>query len=230
MTTSPEQAGVIHAYHLSSAEHAISNIRLGRLKVARIAELNDPFELLALSCMDRKQRRALAAFKNSQDQETGLLSFSKNWKNPVLWSHYGDRGKGIALGFDIKRTIGSRGLLEVNYQDLKLKPLVEDLERGSISPEVQELLYVTKFSHWKYESEVRAILPLSNAAQEGPMWFWPFSDELRLTDVILGPLCSESVGSVAAVVRKAGSDASVVKARLGYKYFHVKPADRQLTR
>jgi len=39
----------MRAYHLLSSEHALSDIALQRIKIATFSDLNDPFELLALS-------------------------------------------------------------------------------------------------------------------------------------------------------------------------------------
>ena len=37
----------MRVYYLTSAEYAISNLALKRIKVSRYQDLNDPFELLA---------------------------------------------------------------------------------------------------------------------------------------------------------------------------------------
>jgi len=39
--------------------------------------------------------------KNELAQERGLLRFSRDWHNPVLWSHYASRHTGLCLGFDV---------------------------------------------------------------------------------------------------------------------------------
>src|SRR4030042_3833160 len=89
------------AYHLTSAEHGISSISLRRLKVARFLDANDPFELTALNTHKREIRGLLKRFKVSKNSEMGLLCFSKNWTNPLLWSHYASKHEGICLGFDL---------------------------------------------------------------------------------------------------------------------------------
>ena len=76
--------------------------------------------------MRKDRRQVLKEFKNLQDRTTGLLSFSSDCKSPVLWSHDAHGGRGIALGFDIRRDLGTRGLLRVNYDSSKLKALGDD--------------------------------------------------------------------------------------------------------
>jgi hypothetical protein len=210
----------VRAYHLTSTEHAINDISLRRLKVARLSEVNDPFELLGLDCMRKDRRKALADFKNLQDKVTGLLSFSREWDNPVLWSHYARGGRGIALGFDIRNDLGTRGLLEVKYDDHKLKTLGDDPD--PISKEFQELLLVTKFKHWEYEKELRVFVELAKTTIEDRLHFYPFDKGLALKEVILGPLCPASLEGVRSLIRATNPGVVISRARLGFKYFEVK--------
>jgi hypothetical protein len=83
----PPSAEFLRVYHLTSAEYAISDLSLSRLKVARFGELNDPFELLATNLNDRRTRAAARQFKDNYNAAKGILCFSENWINPVLWSH-----------------------------------------------------------------------------------------------------------------------------------------------
>ena len=100
----PPPSPDVRAYHLTSGEHGISDIELRRLKVARFSEVNDPFELLALNFHDPRTRKLTKRFRDSHNNKTGLLCFSANWANPVLWSHCATRHEGNCLGFDLKRT------------------------------------------------------------------------------------------------------------------------------
>lgn len=218
---------IVRAYHLTSADHAISNISLRRLKVARLSEVNDPFELRGLNCMARNLRRGLDEFANSQNKKIGMLSFSQGWKSPVLWSHYAAGHKGICLGFDIKRTLGVKGVQHVRYDDSKLQALGDDTNPTAISADLQELLFVTKYSHWSYEQELRVFVKLEEATKESGMYFYPFNDGLRLKEVILGHLCPTSLlEPVRSLVHATYPGTVVSKARLGFKFFEVKPDAR----
>ena len=74
-------------YHLTSADHGISDVGLQRLKVARFSDLNDPFELMAVNLRERHDRKVMRKFKDAYDAKTGILCFSADWTNPVLWSN-----------------------------------------------------------------------------------------------------------------------------------------------
>ena len=94
----------MRVYHFIDEQFGLENIKRRRLKIARIGELNDPFEFIARA-EDKLERAALRSTKEAQTKSTGLLCFSKSWKNPVQWSHYADRHRGFCLGFDVPDTL-----------------------------------------------------------------------------------------------------------------------------
>jgi hypothetical protein len=63
--------------------------------------MNDPFELLGGLSSDPELRDHLTALLSHLNNWCGVLCFSQDWQNPLLWSHYGDKHKGICLGLDI---------------------------------------------------------------------------------------------------------------------------------
>jgi hypothetical protein len=74
-------------YHFTSAEHALNAVALQRLKIARITDLNDPFELIAAEVSKKTHRRALEGLRQTLDRDKGLLCFSETWDHPLMWSH-----------------------------------------------------------------------------------------------------------------------------------------------
>ena len=101
----------MRVFHLLPASFGISDIALSRIKIARYDDLNDPFELLATELAERELRKAVAAMKKEFNETMGIISFSRSWDNPVLWSHYADKHHGMALGFDIPDEYANK----VNY-------------------------------------------------------------------------------------------------------------------
>ena len=91
----------MRVYNLTTSQFALSNIALRRLKVARFNDLNDPFELLAVDVAEVDLRVGIRAKKEQINLTEGLLCFSRTWRSPLLWSHYADKHRGIALGFDV---------------------------------------------------------------------------------------------------------------------------------
>ena len=91
----------MRVYHFTNAKYGLEDINLRRLKVARISELNDPFELMAPIFSGAETRETWGDFRRRADGEIGLLCFSKSWRNPVQWSHYADKHRGICMGFEV---------------------------------------------------------------------------------------------------------------------------------
>src|SRR5574340_35150 len=88
-------------YYFTKANHGLAAIRDRRLKVARIHELNDPFEFLGVELSDPEFRKVLTETKRQLSTGHGLLCFSKSWRHPMLWAHYADKHGGVCLGFDV---------------------------------------------------------------------------------------------------------------------------------
>lgn len=209
----PPNPGFVPGYHLTSAAHAISAIALGRLKVARLSDLNDPFESMGVMWRELPKRKTLQKRKTEYDQHTGLLCFSRDWTNPVLWSHYGDKHRGICLGFDLLESEAK----PVKYQEERL---LDDPPAGS---SLEEQILLTKFKDWCYESELRLFVPLHGTIEEGSLHFRPFDGSLILAEVILGDQCSVSLDMVRTLVAAGQPSAVTYRARLAGKSYNVVP-------
>jgi hypothetical protein len=88
----------------------------------------------------------------------------------------------------------------------------------------------TKFEHWVYENEVRVFVQLDHATAEHGLFFYEFSEDLVLEEVILGPLCEISLESVRRLVSRTKPDVHVLRARLADKFFNVVPDEYTLQR
>ena len=88
-------------YHFLNAEYGLLDMRYRRLKIARINELNDPFEFLGVATKSRHLRQRYHRLKDALNDYLGLVCFSANWNNPVQWSHYADCHKGLCLDFEV---------------------------------------------------------------------------------------------------------------------------------
>ena len=83
------------------------------------------------------------------------MCFSKKWSNPVQWSHYADKHRGLCLCFEVADEL----TMKVSY---KPKRLIADAERllapGGIDEVFMQEILTTKFAHWKYETKSGASL------------------------------------------------------------------------
>ena len=195
-------------YHLLSSTHALSNIRNRRVKIARFDELNDPFELVAADHSEREQRKILCGWKETMSKKWGVLCFSRTWKNPVLWSHYADKHKGVCLGFEVSGEV----LMPVKYTKNRLNIDIEGLhDRGKLDKQVMGKLLRTKYLDWSYEREVRVFSSLSERDSETGLFFYKFDNKLKLTDVIAGPLCETPEKEIRESFGNLDSGVNIIK-------------------
>jgi hypothetical protein len=169
---------------------------------------------MALNSHKREIRQLLTRFKDSQNSKTGLLCFSANWTNPLLWSHYANKHKGICLGFDLR--IGNE-VQEVLYEEKR--PRMGPHEDPPT--DLQDPLFRTKFIGWKYEQERRRLVDLSKAKQEKWLYFMPFDEDLRLKEVILGEKNDLSLEAIRKLTKATNPGAVVFKTRLERRSFRI---------
>jgi hypothetical protein len=194
----------MRVYHFLPAVHALDEIRKKRIKISEIDQLNDPFELWCVSQEDRQLRLALREYKKEMTKRFGMICFCKHWHNPLLWSHYADKHRGMCLGFDVD----DRGLRTVDYLEER-----SDLTMPPTKESADELLF-TKYRDWQYEEELRNWFQLDE--REAGHYFYPFDDFVQLKEVIAGPLCTTPNEDI----QEAGS-IIITMARLAFRTFRV---------
>ncbi|TFF21667.1 DUF2971 domain-containing protein [Jiella endophytica] len=214
----PAPAGFRRLYYLTSADHAVSNIVFSRIKVSRFSELNDPFELLGSNFSDVEFRKVVRQNKLKFGERNGLICFSEDWIDPVLWSHYANKHRGLALGFDVSESI----VQQVTYSPSRLRYKPTGKVK-SITGELATQLICTKFASWSYEKEWRALVELGRAEKEGSLYFLPFSDKLRLREVILGSACDINLKRFRKLINEAHEGVATFKARLALQSFQIIP-------
>jgi hypothetical protein len=204
-------------YFFVEAKWAVDNIDKKRLKVCRFLDLNDPFELFAGE-QHKPLRQKMKSWAKTLNEQQGLLCFSKSWRNPLMWSHYGDRHKGICLAFDVV------GTEKINYdaQRLFLGNERNNVSAADIPEQLRKLLLTTKFEDWKYEKERRLILPLQGLKKEGDRFFKCFDDQLKLVEVIAGPRCCVKwKPRIEDAIKTSPTTPRLTKARLAFMGFEV---------
>lgn len=150
-------------YHFIDQKWGIKNIKRRRLKVSRIISLNDPFESYSMDLSKEGHKEEFEALKKQISKDIGILCFSKSWQNPVQWSHYADKHKGLCLVFEMKQ----ENALEVEYIEERYDTeFTNKLFEGRLhSPEINKWIS-SKYIHWKYEQEYRYIIDLKNKIRD----------------------------------------------------------------
>lgn len=203
-------------YHFLNSEYGLLNIRHRRLKIARISELNDPFEFLGPATKSASLRRRYQQLKDGLNDYMGLVCFSRNWNNPVQWGHYADRHRGLCLGFEV-----SAKAHRVSYvaERLLAQPSALKSEGPKAEAHVTEIL-TTKFEHWSYEDEYRLFPQLGKPDPNG-LYFLEFDHQVELREVIVGHRSTVSRAEIAQELGRLAPQVTTYKARLAFRSFDV---------
>lgn len=201
-------------YHFVKEEYGRANLQKRRLKLARIADLNDPFEF-APACPDAKARNVISDFKRRAHESVGLLCFSSSRDNPVQWSHYADGHKGMCLGFDVPDS----HVAQVKYAPTRPIANMQKLFANEMSghEEIRRWLNI-KYEHWSYEQEWRAEFILNPASQQSDgNYYEKFGPNLRLTEVMIGARSTLTRLDVNNLLGNIADGVEVSKARLSFR-------------
>ncbi|MBS0423409.1 MAG: DUF2971 domain-containing protein [Proteobacteria bacterium] len=193
-------------YHFTSSEFAQKALRDRRLKIARINELNDPFELCAADFSNVDTQIKLEAFMNQANERFGVVCFCENYHDPVLWSHYADGHRGVVLVFEIPDDQAIR----VGYQPERFKLNVDTvIQHGGFDEADLSRLISIKFSSWGYEKEIRMMCHLHDHfcqidSKGKKVYFESLSlesfgvDALKLIGLIRGSRCDLKPADIAS--------------------------------
>lgn len=169
-------------YHFLSSENAIKNLERNRIKVSTIDTLNDPFEFMPYRKYVFQKRQEYNKVFRAVSKKWGILCFSQTWEEQLLWAHYADKHKGIALGFEIPEG----ELLKVTYVCNEIRTKIELTDDQNDNEQKFLDLAKIKFQEWEYEKEYRLLVPLEDCERENGYYFISFGDNLKLRKIVLG--------------------------------------------
>jgi len=136
----------------------------------------------------------------SRNYDRGVCCFSTAWKNPLLWSHYGDKHRGICIGYDLNRKPRPMPQKVIYGQNrmIKTSTLFDAVVKGNQNThsELDRDVLLRKAPGWRYEREWRLIDKVG--VQPSP---------LRLRNITFGLRCPISVqhAVVSALQKRDGS-------------------------
>jgi hypothetical protein len=147
----------------------------------------------------------------------GMLCFSRKWQNPVQWSHYAEKHKGICLAFDVDDDLAQ----PVTYVDDRLSLTKQQVlsEKSALTDKLMFSMLLTKYKDWIYEEEVRVMASLSD--EDGGYYFYPFDARLVLKGVIVGARSTISRAELAAALGDQAGCVETWKARLSFNRFEI---------
>ncbi len=170
-------------YQFLSSLNAITNLERKMVKVSRIKAVNDLFELQPYLRLDKEKRKQLGKIRTKVADTYGMVCFSTDWQEPIMWGHYADRNKGIVLGFEL---VSDRfAIKEVKYPNER-KQVILDPQSVTASEYIEAVGFI-KYEGWAYEKEHRFFVKLDNCICIEKKYFLKFGNDLRLREVIIGP-------------------------------------------
>lgn len=201
-------------YHFLKEEHGLQAVENQRLKVSSLNDLNDPFELFSIDLSSSREfRDSMRVYKTYLADKVFLICLSKSWRSPLLWSHYADRHKGMALEFDVP----DRFIEHIKYQKRRIK--FDEIKLANREDTTKKLL-TTKYVEWAYEDEARIIIPFKGVTYNNNICFYKFNNIMKLRSVILGPL-SKLTDSMIQEKLPHKSSITVIRSRMAFREFHV---------
>ena len=177
-------------YHFLSSQFAINDLEERRIKVGTLDDLNDPFELEPYLRLPFEERQPLHEIRDRLSKTYGLLCFAPDWKQTLLWSHYADGHKGVAIGFEVLRD--EEEVFEVEYAE---DPIRRKIQLTGVH-ETDEKLFLdlarVKYKEWHYEKESRILVKLEPEMRvhmtcpDRDYYFLSFADGLKVTEIVFG--------------------------------------------
>lgn len=206
-------------YHLLHAEYGLAAIRDRRFKLSTFDTLNDPFELFASDLRDPAIRKLYRDVKEDMTKKMAILCCSKSVSNTLLWSHYADRHRGMALELEV----ADEDVTHVRYSEHRV-PVTQamlDAMQPDVPSELGEYLSI-KAADWAYEDEARIKFMIDHIKERpaNGLHFMPFTARIQLRGVVLGSLCETSVGAIGRALNP-GQQIGVRRVRIAFGSFRV---------
>ena len=125
---------------------------------------------------------------NAAAQTIGLLCFSEAVDDPVVWSHYADSHRGIALGFVFNH---GESLFPVRYERKRVQldySALTNSDKEGLSAGLEQG-FTTKAPSWSYEKEHRIFVRLDSCQMISEHYFLPLP-QVAFIRVVLGSRCT----------------------------------------
>lgn len=200
-------------YRYLNTEYSLQLLQTEKWKVSRLLELNDPADCrpTLTGAPDQQNDEANEVFAqdylSALHENIGIVSFSERVSDPVLWSHYADAHRGLAIGFDF--ILPHPQFQKVTYHDERPTINYEEAERlkpgGEPTGEFVMKIITNGFSQkaktWEYEEEYRKFVYLNRCEMIGPHYF---ETAPMPSHIVLGIRCKITESDVKRVCFRHG--------------------------
>ena len=206
-------------YKFLPEARALDDIKKQHIKISRICDLNDPFDLIPYDLTSSEHQKQLRHAREVLAHDTGMLCFSFKWSNPVLWAHYADNHNGICLDFDLPDDVADK----VRYVKKRERLPSDWNEDEETALQWAKKLLFTKFHGWEYEAECRVFVGLDTKEEdEDGNYFKNFEEKMVLREVVLG--CEyqlDPTGVLESLLEPYDEEVRVLRARPSDESFYM---------
>ena len=209
-------------YKFMTAAHAKDAIRQHRIKISTISDLNDPYEMVpcivdANGALMYSTETVRATLQGHLTPRHGLICLSKSIDEPLLWSHYADKHKGIALVFNFP---ADEWIVKIKYKQDRVS--IDLSGEGELSPKLYgayEQLIKQKYTGWKHEQEYRFIVEINpHTLKDG--FYWKELPPEYFSGVVLGCLCEDAECDIQKLLHESGfKNAKVARAQMNPRQY-----------
>ena len=208
----------MRVFKFLSAKWAKEAVLQQRLKISLLTALNDPWDGHGLRFSSELHKGAWGRTLSQLAQSKGILCFSREWDDPVQWSHYGDQHRGIVLGFDASPEYCMEMIYRKDLADF------DRLTGTAENDRVKHILTIfsIKYTNWQYEKEVRMFVGIDDPDDESGHFFKKFDQDLSLKEIIFGARF-QNPEDMAVILARARKDTAVScrMAKMGNQTFRM---------
>jgi hypothetical protein len=191
-------------YRFLPATAALRSLDSTALLTSQPAKLNDPFdcrpEFIDHGTRTEEEKVRLAQiFLARRSEMFGVLCFSRRWNHHLMWSHYADHHRGIALVLSLP---DAPQLHQIKYRRKRAVVDLDDIDVGGRhSVTGFEESFVIKPLAWRYELETRIVTRTEDLRNEEGRHFHIFGTDV-FQGAILGLRCEVSAAELRGIFQR----------------------------
>ena len=177
-----------------------------RLYAACYKELNDPMEGHYYHFVDEFGQKLIDKIQRGKEKFK-ICSLSKVKNSELMWTHYSDNQRGIAIGVRIdKLKHPEYDLQPIKYEGLPF------FQSKDYCNELAKKILCYKLKEWKYEKEERIFIEKKSEESE-------YIEDVNIEQIITGRRMSDSnFNLITSLVKKLNPNIEIIKAEAIMNY------------
>lgn len=188
-----EETNILYKYRsLENFKYFIDTILKNRLHAAQYQSLNDPMEGQYYCFAKELGEENIEKLRKEKGKNLRICSLSKTKSDTLMWAHYANGHRGVAIGIKIDKT--KYIVKDVTYDGL---PTIKQYFNSSTAIEILR----HKLESWTYEEEVRVFVKKKQ-----------FID-VRIEKIITGvKMSNQDFSFISELIRRINPEIEIIKA------------------